>query len=204
MRGLDMKGDLPELVDPRFQLGIAAQDFTGPEFSWLRRESRVGHSITSGASVGNFSTIEFGLYPSPSDVNQRIMVVVDKIIISNGNANAGRMFWGLIDKTFAGGAGPGTQFDDRDVVPGAGAIPGVVFGAAANPAAATLIQPACLAWIQGGSNLTVDYPFILTNKRAVTGGNPRNVLAFCSGELNVAWSVTIMYRYREILSSELL
>lgn len=78
MRALELKGDLPQLVDPRFQLGITVVDWTAPEYLWLKRTLSTTYRLAIAAGVGFPSVAQLtlsGLRP--------YVAAIDMIVLSN-------------------------------------------------------------------------------------------------------------------------
>jgi hypothetical protein len=81
MRALELKGDLPQLVDPRYQLGINVDDWTLPEYRWLRRQLRCVYPMDSIAGAGT-NVIQWRL---PSG-GPRALVVLERMLLTNSTA----------------------------------------------------------------------------------------------------------------------
>lgn len=84
VRGLDAKGEIPKLTSPDYELEILTEDFTQPEYMWLRRATywtRSARLAAPGAGLVNvWSLTNANLAAS------KVLAVVDQIWITNDTA----------------------------------------------------------------------------------------------------------------------
>lgn len=112
MRALELKGDLPQLVDPRFQLGVTTDDWTSEEYLWLRRTQPIVYNFAVAANVG---------FPSTGQLSQpafRPLLRIQRIIVLNANAALQQLqiyFAAAAGGGVAFGVGGGAPRDDRAI-----------------------------------------------------------------------------------------
>lgn len=109
-RLLEVKGELPDTLEPSYQLGFQADDFTRMEYRWLRRMTTWQLGLTQSAVVGEFSI--FAFIPS---VLSRQLIVLERIIFTNPNGSGMAVAFGITAAGFGGFAiaTPGHMCDDR-------------------------------------------------------------------------------------------
>jgi len=105
-RALRIKGQLPKLIDPRFNVSIQGEDFTKPEYWWLRRGilGYVGDFV--GAVAGQFSFIDLS-------IAQRRLSVIESIVLTNRNGAAASYRFGFGAAVAVGGTNGNQPRDDR-------------------------------------------------------------------------------------------
>jgi hypothetical protein len=90
-RALSMKGQLPTETDQRYGLGVTVADLTDPEYWWLRRGTRWGVGVNTGAVAAQFS---IACLQTQSVAPQAALVILDEVIICNAGV-AGTFSFGV-------------------------------------------------------------------------------------------------------------
>jgi hypothetical protein len=199
MRALDLKGDLPQMLDVGYQPVIIAEDLTAPEFRWLRRNARLSQGITIAAVAAQFSQGAF----APLASARNTLAVVEKLILAN-LAAASASF--LIDSqpNITVGAAPGiprTALDDRSIPTGQ-LQPAPSFGLVSATAAAGLTAAgAIIVAVPAGSTLVLDLNWVFTARQVLTTPAP-SLLLVQSGNVNTQIQFSVVWRERTLLSSE--
>lgn len=106
-RALQLKGALPAHLDRQIQLGLTVEDFTRPEFWWLRRGQLGYWPVNLPAVAGQLGTATI-------QGASGVLAVVERVIISNPAAAARSFLVGLSTALpGAGGVGQGLSRDTR-------------------------------------------------------------------------------------------
>jgi hypothetical protein len=179
MRSLRLKGQLPELILPAMQVGFTLEDFTRPEYWWLRRGTR----WYTGSSVGAVAAqVGFGQLVVP---NNRIAIV----------------------ESFVAGAVPATRFSFRNGGGLAGGANISINGADSRNSQVSAPESFAIGTnvagilqgdfiMQAGANGIVSLPFPMI----VVGPF---ILSVIAGTVNQAIDVAISWRSRELQPEEL-
>lgn len=190
MRALELKGDLPQLIDPRFQLGLTVDDWTRSEYAWLRRQ-RLGQCAANvAASALNFNTVYVFVA-----ANTPTLTVVTQILISNPNAAAATFRYALSNSpllvsTFA----PLTR-DNRSFT----ALPGSLCGLN-QAAAAVLPVSAATITLAPGAAMAIPTEYVLGQRVAPNGFSIGLVVE--TAIINSAVNVVMDFRERAALTPE--
>ena len=197
MRTLELKGDLPQMVDPRIQLGVQVDDWTGHEYRWTRRMGSFMRGELSGAVAAQFSYVIFGSLTAAG----RTLAAVDQVIISNPNIAGVQVQFGLIDSAlFLPNSFTGLR-DDRMY---AGTLNArAAFGTQSVQNVAALLTTGNPAvYLPPNSSMVVPLQMVLTNEPSVTAGQFIH-LAFQNSIVLSALSVAVFWRERVLLTPEL-
>ena len=186
MRALELKADLPQYVEAKYQLGVTVQDWTLPEYWWLRRGRTYRSGGVTGPVAAQLSYQTLNLVSGPLPGTQ--MAIVDSVLISNTTAAAGQYQAYLATPAVLGGLINAQQADDRQVGPPAFEVRG-------NSAVAAPVSLASQVnvFIPAGSTFKLDGPWILT-------GNAMLVVLCLT--VNTSVAVTIQWKERAMLTSE--
>ena len=200
-RALATKGDQPQYLESRYQLGINALDLTDPEFLYLRRSPTFVASINQAAVAAQFPIIALQNNLAGSRAS---LCVIEEITIAN-TAAAAAANGAVFGVTFGGAGGVG-----------AGAVSGVCqddrFGgvnlqqsrwtiaAGSNAASPMAIGAGYLVQLPGNTSQTFRGPWILSNK---DNGVFSAQLVIAGTNVNTALAATIRWHERELLASEL-
>lgn len=197
MRSLELKGDLPQLVDPRIQLGVQVDDWTKPEYRWTRRMGSFMRGELSGAVAAQFSYVIFGSLT----VASRTLAAVDSAIISNPGAAAVQVQFGLIDSAlFAPASFTGIR-DDRMYA--GGVTTRAAFGTQSVQNVTALLTTGNPAvYLAPGTSMRVPLEVVLTNKPSGTAGQLIQ-LAFQNSIVLSGLAVSVFWRERALLTTEL-
>lgn len=203
MRALEMKGDLPRLVDPRYSLGIQADDWGDFPYLYLRRKIGYQRSDTPPAVAAQRPQWKFGL-PNFAGRPQTTIAHVTQLILHNGTAAALEFAWGLSNNSTPGASTTtnGTARDDRAFGPGAGNISQarLLSGSAVATILTGVAARFCMVPPLSTVNLQVDY--VLTGKDWSNG-----VLVACGlvvevTQVNVSATFGLVWTEREMVTSE--
>jgi hypothetical protein len=192
MRSMELKGDLPQLIDPRFSLGITVADWTLPEYWWARR-GRL-HSISNSIALvaAQFSQAVLGV-PAANPT----IAVIEKLMISNPGAAALGFVFGLADVAPAIGFA-GLANGQRDTR-GYDSSSGLLQQSGNNVATLNTSNAAHSVFIQAGDTMVLDIPFVLTNKLNAAGRVP---YFFLQSTLAQPLMYSVSWRERALLDSE--
>jgi hypothetical protein len=184
-RGLRIKGLVPDTTDPRYNLGITVEDFTRPEFWWLRRGIWGAAGGNQGAVAGQQSFITLAL-------PQRKLVVIEQIQIST-----------VIDTGFVVGFGP--VAGGGGVVTANGADDRAL-NSTGNPGTALLIVQGTAAapTVPAGANFYNAFakvPIFVNTPIVMTGNSLNFNLILNTALAALTWS--IRWRERELYPEEL-
>ena len=195
MRILSLKGDLPSYLDPRYSVGFQVDDYSRPEWSWNRRQSRWSVGGTAVAGAGVFSIFTFF---GQNVQGRNTMAIVDSIVVSNPSAATISLTFGL---TMSGNGGVaatrfGQMLDDRQFLATQSAYAAGTGQNAVSPAPA---QGYLFSVPAGGSFALPVCPLVMTNQ----------ALAFTSGivivptVVNTGFQCGMVWRERQLSDSEL-
>jgi hypothetical protein len=185
-RALNLKGELPRLIDPRFNGSIQMEDYTKPEYWWLRR----GVLMQAGADQAAVAAQQSFVSWTPLQTTR--LYVIERVRIYSVTANAGGVIG--LGAAVAGGANQtNSNRDDRiagttaDFTKGSGAV--VVAGTSAAPVSPPGAIPFRLA-----PGAALDFgPYVITG---------RSVLSVLLSNVNIQLCVSFEWRERELLPSE--
>jgi hypothetical protein len=199
MRALELKGDLPQNLDPRYQLGIQVLDLETAPYRYLRRAMRYQVFQAAGAVAAQHA--QFSFVPPPNFGGSRPMLVHVRHFTFIAGATGYEVGFGL---TAAGGGGTGTPLqgvaqDDR-AYPGARSSGSTLL--VGNAVASMLSAGARFMFIPANSSVEVVVDYVLTS-RDITGGIFLTSVAIEVSQLNVAASLTVEFEERPLMTSEL-
>jgi hypothetical protein len=202
MRALDLKGDLPQLLEAGYQSVILTEDLTSPEFNWLRRKVRLSQGTTVAAVGGQFSQAAF----APTAGAARTLAVVEKLIITNTQAAAVQNY--LIDSqpNINIGAAPNvpkSALDDR-AIPFNQLQPTPSFGLVSATAAAAITGTgAMFLSIPASTTLVLPLDWVFTARTVLSTPAP-SLLLVQAQAVNTALTFAVVWRERPMTSSETL
>jgi hypothetical protein len=198
MRVLALKGDLPQWMDPRYNIGLTVGDFTGPEWSWPRRTSRWSVGGTGVAGAGLFSIFAFA---GQNVTGRQTMAIVDSIVVSNPSAATISLGFGVTAGGFGGVAFTrfGQMLDDRQF----GAVQSAYAAGVAQNAVSPVPAQAFLFSIPAGGFIQLPVcPFVLTNASNAAG--TQNIgWILVPTVVNTGFQVGTTWRERVVADSEL-
>jgi len=200
MRALELKGDLPQLVDPRFQLGLNLLDLDTMPYGFLQKKLRYVVS-KAGAAVAAQHT-QFCFVPPPNFGGTRPTLVHIRRVHIIAGATAIEVQMGLS----AGGPGAcgafvaGSPCDDR-AYGGATASAGSTMGTGNAVASLLPAQPLRIVNVPLNTMLTLDVDYVLTSRDVTGGVFLTSFVAEVSG-LNVPATLTMEFDERPLMTSE--
>jgi hypothetical protein len=172
----------PGHIDPRVSVGVQLDDYTSPEYWWLRRGIRGYAGDARGATAAQYAF--FAIQCLPGSV-----LVVEKLVISK-DAAAEYLIVGLqAAQPAAAAATAGTPTDSRAFGQG-GAARWVLSSSVAVPTGPVI--PTRI-YCGAAQSVVLDTPFILTNGFWLS--------VICQA-VNTSLGVTAFYRERRLLPSE--
>jgi hypothetical protein len=194
-RALATKGDQPQLVEGRYELGITALDLTEMEYRFLRRSPTWEAGAVQAAVAAQFPIFAAGFqFNSP-----RVMAVIEEFTLNNQDVAAQTYRFG-ISYAGVGGVAQNTvawQCDDRFGAPQPRGALTIGMGTnAADPAGANFSQ----IRLPANSCFTVRGPWVLSgNQNAVF----QAAFLITGGNVNTAFGARLRWYEREPLASEL-
>jgi len=201
MRGLELKGDLPQRIYSRMDLSITAEDMTQPEFYYLRRMSSWSKRVSIGAVAAQFPKASIAAPNVAGDIRSTL-AIVDRIIIRNAGAAVDAYQIGIVmtgPSGTAGVAAPTTARDDRFQIVGASATCACSL-AAGNAAASSFVNEGNMLVSVGiGATLVVEGPWILSGVANVSFASRLMVEGVT---VNAGLDVSFIWRERALLTSE--
>lgn len=198
-RALATKGNQPQYLEGRFELGVVAQDLTRPEYEWLRRTTSWHGSASQAAVAAQFQAIQFG----QAVAARQMLTILDEVTISNENAAAERFLYGISRTTNGATAGPffGFPADDRVLDAAHAAQSGSFLVTMSNAVSPFNGQPSALIAIQPGDSVVLKGPWMLTAKPGPVAGILAS-FAVMAATQNRICTVSFRWRERELLASE--
>jgi len=173
MRALELKGDLPRRIDPRYQVGINALDLTTVEFNWLRRTRQYFFTANQAAVAANIVRI-FGQL-NPVAPESSALVVIEGFYLNNFTAAALTYRVGISTSLALLGAGvPGIR-DTRQTL---GGLNSTLLTATAQSVVNSIAVPsAFIISVPAGSSVWCHFPqFVITSQVSSTTGNPHTFI----------------------------
>lgn len=204
-RALATKGDQPQYVEGRYELGVQALDLTDFEYRWLRRSQTWYGNAIQAAVAGQIQGVQFGL-TTPS-FGRILLAVLEEITLINQNAAALTLLYGLSSTVQGATSGPflGYPADDRSLDNGptftaqsAGFV--ATLSAVASPFAGMLNRAGVII-LQAGASAVIKGPWIISGKQVALGFSS----SFCVAGTVANQVVGAGFRWyeRELLASEL-
>lgn len=186
-RALNIKGALPKHIEPKFDLALQVEDWTRPEFWWLKRgqTATIGDSVAAVAAQQGFVDISF----APNR-----MAIIDSMIIANTAAVAQNFRIGVGTPVAAGTIVPKEVRDDRCGAAGTGSANQVsaVITSGTNAAPVVGLNDIVVA-TTAGQTLTLPINYVMTG---------RVNLHVVSLALNAQFAAWFLMRERELLQTE--
>jgi len=96
MRALRIRGDLPRLLVPAFQLGFQFADFEADQWAWLRRATIWGAGVRANPVAAQFSICQLGARTGLASAGRNVVAVVHEVTIENVNAAAIQVELGVV------------------------------------------------------------------------------------------------------------
>lgn len=200
IRALDLKGDVPNMIDSTEQLSITVEDLTAPEYEWLRRGYRQCVAGAPAAAAGNFSGVVLGtLTPQNS-----VLAVIRRFRLYNFAAAAQNFRWAVIQSTAWAGFTLVNSFpavcDSRSLIAAAG-IPSSQFKVFTGNLAVNPVASGCLVGLPAGGVADIKVPIILSDTTEFgTAASPAFMLFVDAA--NVSFHLEIEYSERLMMQSE--
>jgi hypothetical protein len=181
-KALGLQGKIPGQVDPEIQIGITLDDFTKPEFQFLRRRNLWQGRGVRVATPANLNYVCLPGVPGT-------LTVVTKITIVNSNAAAGGSSIGLATANAVMTLGGTAPRDTRLV----GGVPACIpyTGTAVGP---TIPVGRAVTTPAGGTTV-VECEYVL-------GANPGTVLTVVDTVVNQQIDVSFEWSERPLLPTE--
>lgn len=187
-RGIELKGDTPQLVAPVLGWGIQADDYCRPEYWWLRRGTRFCTSANVAAVVGQKAYHQLG---RPTQGDRSSIAVTESITLVNQNAGAMLVYIGL--QAYPALSAPSTinvgNMDDRQ----AASVSAAFQLSSGTSAAPGTFQGSHSIYLSPGQVAFLPLSYILT-------GNL--LLSMIADVANLSLLVDIVWRERALLSGE--
>lgn len=183
-RAFGVQNSVPGQLDPLVSIGVQLDDYTLPEFWWLRRGLLGVWGGNQAAVAGQFGWV--GIQGSPGT-----LTVVDEIVLTNPGAASLQYLVGIT--TVTPSAGAYFPCGVRDTRGGTASQCATTGGARA---AAALSPPAqqYLVSVPAGNSVCLRTPWVLTGAL---------FLSAQAQTVNVAAQATFNFRERPILAQEL-
>jgi hypothetical protein len=189
LRQQDIKGDIPDMIAAHLQPTLQLENYSDPEYAWLRRTRRHTAATSIAAVAGQYSIIQF------RNSNTAGATIIRTRYVGIANPNAGGALQVGVGITFTSVVAYSTlttpSLDDRQ--PPTTALAGGNIGVGAQVASLTEMNDLFRVRIPIDSYVLLDIPFILTG---------RGFLTIHSLSQNVNLMAGITYDERDALSSE--
>lgn len=181
-KALGIQVAVPGKLEPGLSVGLQLDDYTLPEFWWLRRGLRGYAGDARNATAGAFGFFSITCLAGS-------MLVVEKIILSSPLAAQYFSYGVQAAQPAAAASTPGQPIDTRSL----GQAGSARWVLSAN---AVVVGPtvATRVWVPAQTVVTIDQPGIV-----LTNGNWFSVIATT---VNVEIAVTVIYRERRLLETE--
>lgn len=200
MRGLALKGSLPQYLGSELEPSVTVADLTQPEFYWLRRITRLFQGFNLAATAAQFSGICF----APVAGAGRSLAVLERIILINATATQQSYFFDTFTNSLVGSAPgiPRATLDDRAMPFNVGQ-PVPAFGLVNATSAAGVIGASGnnVLTLPAGGTFVLDLNCIFTNRPVNTTPSP--MLFMLQGSaVNLPLQATFFWRERAMLATE--
>lgn len=200
MRGLALKGQLPQYLGSELEPSVTVADLTDPEFLYLRRTTRFWVNASLNAVAAQFSQAAF----APIATAPRTLALVESIIIANSTGGAIAVLVDCIPSTLIGFAAgtPKSSLDDR-AIPFGQLQPTPSFGVVNATAAAGLLAGSNAPVIAVPANTTFVLPInaVFTARSVIATPAPSYLIAQVSN-VNIATNIGFIWRERPLLATE--
>lgn len=199
MRGLALKGTLPQYLSPELEPSVTIADLTQPEYLYLRRILRLSQNIFLPAVAAQFSQAAF----APTAGAARSLAVVEQLILTNFTAGAVAFQVDFQPNIVVGAAAgvPKSGLDDRSI-PFNQLQPTPSFGWVGATAAASIVGTGALT-IAVPANTTVFFPVnAVFTARAVLSTPAPSLLLVALSAVNTACNIGAIWRERPLLATE--
>jgi hypothetical protein len=196
MRALNIKGDLPDKLEPIFSLDVTTEDLTLPEFWYLRRGAYFDGGASPVATAAQYSFVSLGA-PQLSPV----LAVVEKVTIYNPDVVARTFNVGTTYTVTNPANAEQLPRESRD-----GFRRSAFCVAARTSATAQLTGNASyLAVVPAGGQVVVDGPWMLSAAKLSPAGPPGQLpqVTVQSENFNIAMRAHFVWRERFQQESEL-
>lgn len=206
MRALEMKGDLPQLLDTRFQLSINVDDWTALPYNYLRRKIRFQQSLSPAAVAGQHPQWSFTL-PSVLGRPQTTIAHILKLNLHNPTAAALEFAWALTNAGAGAGMGANTNgraVDDRAYGAGSGNLSTARLNTGSQAASILPAAGVRFSMVPANTTVIVDAGIVMTGKDYSAGAAFVCTLVVEVSQLNVAANVGFVWDERELVTSETL
>jgi len=185
-KAMGVQNTVPAKLDPLISVGIQLEDYTAPEFWWLRRAPLVIGGAAAGPVALEKPWVQL-------EAAAGTLLVVEQIIIANTSGTAHSVEIGL-----ALGGGGGTvataQLRDTRYFPGQ-----PIATTRAGTSLAPIVPTGLVVAFANDTTTIVPVAFVLGS---VVGGPPPLALKVVGRAVNTAMSVAFVVRERSLLESE--
>jgi hypothetical protein len=179
----------PGHIDTRVSVGIQLDDFTLPEFNYLRRLNLMSVFVGTAAVAAQFPVIQV-IANVPSS-----LLVVERIIVTNANAAVQTISWGW--GGFDGGVTVTPEARDSRNYQN----PGAAYITKQNAAAPTAPNPNA-GFVRLPVDATLDIPINHVVTNPTKGFATSACFKIVGNQVFTSLSVTILYRERVLLQQE--
>jgi hypothetical protein len=200
MRGLALKGSLPQYITGELEPSVTVADLTGPEYYWLRRTTRLCQGLSFAGTAAQFSGIAF----APVANAGRSLAVLERVIIANSAGVAQSYFFDFFTNSLVGAAAgtPKPTLDDRAMPFNVGQ-PVPAFGLVNATSAAGIIGAAGnqVITVAVNQNFELVLNAVFTNRQVNTTPSPM-LFMLQGAAVNQALTATFFWRERALLATE--
>lgn len=206
MRALELKGDLPEFLLPRFSPVVQVLDLAQPEFHYLRRTNWWQGGVRTAAVAAQFSYAFLGRN-AVGAVRRNAIAVCEHIVLTNPNAAAGGYLIYLLANGAAPGSGSNSGIPMDDRIASAGVLNAAANYTIGSATSATDFAPGgsvagpMRVQLTPATTLIVPGPWILTGQVDSAGVNPVQ-LVVQTNSLNVELNAAFVWRERQLSPTE--
>lgn len=185
-KAMAVQNTVPAKLDPLISVGIQLEDYSAPEFWWLRRAPLCVGGAAAGPIAAEKPWVQLEAAPG-------MLLVVEQIVVTNTSGGAHSVDIGLAIGE-GGGSVATTQLRDSRYFPGQ-----PVSTTRAGTSLVPIVPTGFIVALPNNSTTIIPVAFVLGS---VVGGPPPLALKVLGRAINTSMSVTFVLRERPLLPSE--
>jgi hypothetical protein len=201
-RALATKGDQPQYIEGRYELGVQALNLVDFEYRWLRRINTFQAWASQAAVAAQNQAIQLGAGTIAGGVARNMITVCESVIVCNENAAVQRFFIGLSTNNVGAASGPffGYSADDRSLDASAAIQSNAFLATQSNAGALISANRSLVVTVPANTSMIVPGPWVISGKPTTGGVTVSLVVA--GGQSNIIVTAGFRWWERELLASE--